>query len=144
MVHRDLAPRYVAQDLSNQLRVMRKDISEIVTQFQKLKKFIKSKDRKHPSTFVVFSADDSNHNNKNHNHNSNNKTDAVTKVTKGMYELFLEPTSTSSLSHFLQNKVCDLYLICESCNQIQGNTNLVSNIIIITNMLLLSYIYTYR
>ena len=123
---------------------MRKDISEIVTQFQKLKKFIKSKDRKHPSTFVVFSADDSNHNNKNHNHNSNNKTDAVTKVTKGMYELFLEPTSTSSLSHFLQNKVCDLYLICESCNQIQGNTNLVSNITIITiTMLLLSYIFIY-
>ena len=123
---------------------MRKDISEIVTQFQKLKKFIKSKDRKHPSTFVVFSADDSNHNNKNHNHNSNNKTDAVTKVTKGMYELFLEPTSTSSLSHFLQNKVCDLYLICESCNQIQGNTNLVSNNTIITiTMLLLSYIFIY-
>ena len=142
MVHRDLQSVYVGQGLSNQLRVIRKDISEIATQFQKLKKFIKSKDRKHPSTFVVFSADDSNHNNK--NHNSNDKTDAVTKVTKGMYELFLEPTSTSSLSHFLQNKVCDLYLICESCNQIQGNTNLVSNIIIIiTNMLLLSCVYIY-
>ena len=142
MVHRDLQSVYVGQGLSNQLRVMRKDIYEMATQFQKLKKFIKSKDRKHPSTFVVFSADDSNHNNK--NHNSNDKTDAVTKVTKGMYELFLEPTSTSSLSHFLQNKVCDLYLICESCNQIQGNTNLVSNIIIIiTNMLLLSCVYIY-
>ena len=81
--------------------------SVIKQQFQNLKKFLKSKDRKHPSTFVVFSEDKSN-------------AKAKDAVTKAMYELFLHPTDMSAISYFFQNKTCDLYLICESCNQIQG------------------------
>lgn len=124
MVHRDLASKYNSQELSNQLKGIRQNISDILQQFQKLKKFINSKDRKNPSTFVVFTADK----------NNSKAKDAVTNVTKSLYELFLQPTNISAISHFLQNKVCDLYLICESCNQIQGRITVILTIIIIIIM----------
>jgi len=84
-------------------------------QFQKLKNFMKSKDRKHPSAFVVFTADKS---------DQTKAQDAVTKATQGLYKLFLQQTNvSSSISNYLQNKVCDLYLICEHCNQTQGTSS---------------------
>jgi thermostable 8-oxoguanine DNA glycosylase len=104
--------------MSNQLKVEIQDLNrkldEVMEQFQKLKNFMKSKDRKHPSAFVVFTADKS----------GTKAQDAVTKVTQGLYELFLQQTNvSSSISYYLQNKVCDLYLICEHCNQTQGTSS---------------------
>ena len=94
-------------------------------QFQKLKNFMKSKDRKHPSAFVVFTADKSDTVVfKADNSDKKIAQDAVTKATQGLYELFLQQTNvSSSISYYLQNKVCDLYLICEHCNQTQGTSS---------------------
>ena len=102
-------------------------------QFQILKIFMKSKDRKHPSAFVVFAADKS----------DTKAQDAVTTVTEGLYKLFLQQANvSSSLSYYLQNKVCDLYLICENCNQTQGtssssSSSLHNNIYLSLSLLLL-------
>jgi len=47
--------------------------------------------------------------------------DNVKKVTQAMYEVLNKESDLSTaLSTFLYDKVCDLYLICEECNQIEG------------------------
>lgn len=122
MVHNKNQGIYLHQKQCNKLDALENKLDQ---QFETLKMFIESKDRKHPSTFIVFSAE-----------KSTSKTeDTVIKATKQLYELFLQDTNVSSLSYFLQNKVCDLYLICESCNQMQGRTTIILIVLIITNIM---------
>lgn len=103
--------------------------------FKSLNKFIKSKDRKHPFSFVVFIDE-------NDKKSSTKAKDAVVRATQGLYELFLQPTNMSFVSDFLQNKVCDLYLICESCNQIQGRTAThILNVIFLVIIIIIIYMH---
>ena len=99
--------------ISKQFEIVNKkldrNLDEIKNLFKKLETLIKTKDRKYPSSFVVLT--------------KSRAKDNVAATTKEMYKNLF--TDYISLSSFLQNKICDLYLICECCSQIQGSNILL-------------------
>ena len=119
LVHDCLNYCYLNQGTSKQIETLINKVDagfmEMRLQFQKLTTLIKTKDRKLPSTFVVLSVDKT----------RSKAREAVAAATQEMYNMFLSSTSISFVSSFLQNKVCDLYLLCECCKQMRGNYILI-------------------